>query len=219
MALNKPIPGSPTVRNAASPAGLVADQSDQQQPEQHSRPARWLVPPSRRLLASLLVGSLVMNVGLLLIRPTTSQTPRSVDVPEIPLGTFRYVAGPSKLGQPDEPTVSSAEFSLYVTLAESAADGGAELIAARRFRVQQAVEQLLRQAHGGDFQDPSLSTLKRQIREHINAVLGARAVAEVVLTDLKLQYRQPSPGQRASQTPTAERSGVPWKEPNEATSP
>jgi len=219
MALNKPTPGSPTVRSATSPAGLAADKPDQQHQEPQSRPARWRVAPSRRLLASLLVGSLVMNVGLLLIRPTAPQAHSAVNVPEIPLGTFRYVAGPSKLGQPDEPTVSSAEFSLYVTLAESGADGGAELIAARRFRVQQAVEQLLRQAHSGDFQDPSLSTLKRQMREHINAVLGARAVAEVVLTDLKLDYRQPSPGRRASQTPTAERNGVPWKEPSEPPGP
>jgi len=219
MAINRPTPGSPTVRSVTSPAGLAADKADQQHQEPQSRPARWLVTPSRRLLASLLVGSLVMNVGLLLIRPTAPQPRSAVNVPEIPLGTFRYVAGPSKLGQTDEPTVTSAEFSLYVTLADSAADGGVELIAARRFRVQQAVEQLLRQAHSGDFQDPSLSALKRQIREHINAVLGARAVAEVVLTDLKLEYRHPSPGRQASQTSTAERNGVPWKEPDEPPRP
>lgn len=159
MAINRPTPGSPTVRSVTSPAGLAADKADQQHQEPQSRPARWLVTPSRRLLASLLVGSLVMNVGLLLIRPTAPQPRSAVNVPEIPLGTFRYVAGPSKLGQTDEPTVTSAEFSLYVTLADSAADGGVELIAARRFRVQQAVEQLLRQAHSGDFQDPSLLSL------------------------------------------------------------
>jgi hypothetical protein len=188
-------------QSAAEPA--------ERQPAAQSRPARWLAAPSRRLLASLLVGSLAMNVGLLLVRSGSHQTARPVHASEIPLGAFRYVAAPGKLGDAEEATISAAEFSLYVTLAEPAGESGAELIAARRFRVQQAVEQLLRQAHGGDFQDPSLGGLKRQLREHINAVLGARAVAEVVITDLKIDYRQPSPGHPAKEAPAPQRTGVP----------
>jgi len=73
-----------------------------------------------------------------------------------------------------------------------------------RFRVQQNVEELLRRAHGGDFDDPGLGELKRQLQERINERSG-RAIAEVIVTDLKLQHN----GQDAGLvTGTAE--SVPW---------
>ncbi len=212
MTPNKPTPNPPNVRSVPSPAAHTSGEPAEQQPAAEWRSARWLVAPSRRLLASLLVGSLAMNVGLLLVRTGAQQAASPARPSEIPLGTFRYVAAPSKLGESEEATISSAEFSLYVTFGEPAGEDSAELISARQFRVRQAVEQLLRQAHSGDFHDPALSALKRQLREHINAVLGARAVAEVVITDLKIDYRQPSAGSPTRQAPVPQRTGVPWKE-------
>lgn len=215
MGVNKPLSGSPTGRTGSEPTAQPTDKADQPHPAPQWRPLGWLAAPSRRLLASLLVGSLVMNVGLLVMRPVAVQVGSPAPPSEISLGTFRYAAGPSKLGSVDEHPVSAAEFCLYITLSDPSGEAGAQLLAARRFRVQQAVEQLLRQAHGGDFQDPSLAVLKRQIREHINAVVGAKAVAEVIITNLRVDYRQQPPARQVGPPPTADANGQPWNEPHQ----
>ncbi len=54
---------------------------------------------------------------------------------------------------------------------------------------------MLRKAHDGDFDDPSLRELKRQMQEQINQTLGMRAIAAVIMADLKLQ------GVRAAEPP------------------
>ena len=59
-------------------------------------------------------------------------------------------------------------------------------LAGRKYHVQQEVEELLRKAHSGDFEDPGLQELKRQLLEQINQALNLRAVAEIIITDLKL---------------------------------
>ena len=45
---------------------------------------------------------------------------------------------------------------------------------------------MLRQAHSGDFDDPALNDLKRQIRERIDQALGNRVVSDVIITNLKI---------------------------------
>ena len=60
-------------------------------------------------------------------------------------------------------------------------------------------EELLRRAHGGDFEDPGLQELKRQLQERINQALGIRAVADVIVTDLRLR-RSPRTGPSAAST-------------------
>ena len=44
---------------------------------------------------------------------------------------------------------------------------------------------MLRQIHSGDFGDPALNDLKRQIRERIDQALGNRVVSDVIITNLK----------------------------------
>jgi len=56
----------------------------------------------------------------------------------------------------------------------------------RKFKVQQEVEQLLREAAAGDFDDPKLAELKRQLQETINQVAGKRVIKEVIITDLSI---------------------------------
>jgi flagellar basal body-associated protein FliL len=102
--------------------------------------------------------------------------------PEVDLGTFHFEADKSEGGR----TVH-ANFSLHVALLEPVVPATRDALLVHKYRVQQAVEELLRQAHGGDFEDTALRDLKRQIQEQINQTLGARLIAAVILTDLKLQ--------------------------------
>ncbi|MEX0866374.1 MAG: hypothetical protein WD030_03380, partial [Pirellulales bacterium] len=72
-----------------------------------------------------------------------------------------------------------------------------------QYRVQQNVEELLRQAHGGDFSDPTLAELKRQMQEKINDTIAVRGISDVIITDLRLQRREGH-----SMEPSTETAGI-----------
>jgi flagellar basal body-associated protein FliL len=107
--------------------------------------------------------------------------------PEIALGQYQFSGIPPTGGR-----VSQARFSLYVTLLKGMEKNGREAMTDHKYRVQQDVEQLLRQAHSGDFDDPDLGGLKLQIREKIDKAVGCRVVSDVIITDLKLSLANPA---------------------------
>lgn len=53
-------------------------------------------------------------------------------------------------------------------------------------RVRQSIERIARSATLEDLNDPSLSTIKRLIREETNKTLGRSFVSEVVVTDFRM---------------------------------
>ena len=59
-------------------------------------------------------------------------------------------------------------------------------MASHKYRVQGEIETLLRQAHRGDFDDPTLTELKQTIREQVNSVVGNRVVSDVIIANLKI---------------------------------
>jgi len=122
--------------------------------------------------------------------------------PEISLGTFQFEPNENEKGR-----IAAAEFSLHIALLEHVDQAARDRLAARKFRVQQDVEELLRQAHSGDFDDPSLGELKRQLQEQVNETLGMRAIADVIITDLKLQLDDTQPKAAGDSN-----ESVPWVE-------
>ncbi len=82
--------------------------------------------------------------------------------------------------------ISKADFSLHLALLEPVDPKAGQRLAARKYHIQQDVEELLRKAHSGDFEDPNLTDLKRQLQEQINQAIGLRAISEVIITDLRL---------------------------------
>ncbi|MGO8690608.1 MAG: hypothetical protein ACLQLG_13375 [Thermoguttaceae bacterium] len=140
--------------------------------------AKWLL---------IVVGvSVVLHVaGLAYVRVRLHTEPPSNG--EIGLGAFHFEGDRSEGG-----SVGKADFSLHISLLEPVDLAARQRLAARKYHVQQDVEELLRKAHSGDFEDPGLTDLKRQLHEQINQTLGVRTVAEVIITDLKLQRCQPS---------------------------
>jgi flagellar basal body-associated protein FliL len=101
---------------------------------------------------------------------------------EVLLGEFRFDSEPLPGN-----SIRHAAFRLHVSLLEGATYRGHELLLRKRAKVQQEIEQLLRQAHGADFEDPALAELKRQLQAMINRTLGERVVQEVIITDLSLE--------------------------------
>jgi len=101
---------------------------------------------------------------------------------EIGLGHFQYVGDSS----PQRSSIAEASFDVHIRLLDEVKSAAQARLESRRFKVQQDIEQLLRQAHGGDFEDPTLAELKRQFQELINQSLDMHAVSEVIITDLSI---------------------------------
>ncbi len=158
--------------------------------------ARLLTPKGLAILigASLVVHGIVF-AGSKLMGPSAAA--RAAAATEIDLGTFQFKAEQHETGQ-----IGAAEFNLHISLLDQLRPAAGMKLAMHEFRVQQDIEELLRQAHGGDFDDPTLSELKRQLQERINETLGLRAIADVIITDLKLDYRdgQETPMPDAAET-------------------
>lgn len=120
------------------------------------------------------------------------------------IGEFRFSADGNERSR-----VVAASFHVHLALIPETAVLGRARLTSHKFRVQQGVEQLLRQAHGGDFEDPSLGDLKRQLQEQINETLGIRAVADVVVTDLNLELSGADPASE----PSGQVAGtLPWND-------
>jgi flagellar basal body-associated protein FliL len=99
---------------------------------------------------------------------------------EVTLGSFQFVD--LRSAQPRTPV---AQFQLHIDLLEDAETKGRAQLTRKRFKVQQGIEELLRQLRFDEFEDPLLVELKRRIQESVNRSLGMRVVDEVLITDLR----------------------------------
>ena len=166
--------------------------------------ARALSP---KWLAILLGVSIVGHGVAFIFVKLKSKTPEVMSSAEISLGDFRFVADPSEGGHSEGGRITSAEFSLHIELIQQFDQSARQQLTARKFRVRQDIEELLRRAHNGDFENPLLGELKQQLQEQINTTLGMGVVAEVIITDLKLQ-RETAPTRTLTETVES----VPWLE-------
>jgi flagellar basal body-associated protein FliL len=190
----------------------MAEEANQKKPDAEAQPtvkreesgkiASWRRFLRKNWIVILVAATVVVHgVGFAYFR-LTHGSPALVASPEVSLGVFRFEASQNEVGR-----ITGAEFSLHIALLEHVDRVARRRLEDCRFRVQQDVEELLRRAHGGDFEDPSLGELKRQLQEQINETLGMRAIADVIVTDLKLRRRE---GELPLVTNTVE--SVPWVE-------
>ena len=139
--------------------------------------ARFL---TRKWLFILIGGSIILHAAGLAyyrLRPRTEPASNA----EVSLGNFHFEADKAEGGR-----IAKADFSLHIALLEPVDPLAKQRLASRKYHVQQEVEELLRKAHSGDFEDPGLQELKRQLLEQINQALNLRAVGEIIITDLNL---------------------------------
>jgi flagellar basal body-associated protein FliL len=138
---------------------------------------------ARRWLLLLMSAWVVANVAVFAYYKAKLEVVAVPPPDEISVGTFHFEADKSEHGR-----ITSAKFSLCVSVHEENDATARRRLSSRKLRVQQAVEELLRRAHSGDFEDPKLKEFKRQILEQIDETLGVRAVAEVIVTDLAVVW-------------------------------
>ena len=123
--------------------------------------------------------------------------------PEISLGDYQFSADKSADGR-----ISGADFTVYITALDGLDRITRAKITSHKYRVQEEIETLLRQAHTGDFDDPMLTELKQKIREQVNRVIGNRVVSDVIITNLKIKPAEKKPSTATANTT----SPAPWIE-------
>ncbi len=176
--------------------------AEEEQPQTSGKLASWRRFLAAKWIAIVIVASIVIHgIGFAYFR-LANNSPLATSSPEVSLGVYRFKADKEDMGR-----IASAEFSLHIALLEHVDRVARRRLEAHRFRVQQDVEELLRRAHGEDFDKANLGELKRLLQEQINETLGMRAIADVIITDLRLQHSDADLGLA---TDTAE--SVPWVE-------
>lgn len=135
----------------------------------------------RRYLIPFVVVLILSQIALIGHYRASSGVGEQVLSPEVSLGEFQF----NSQSLHAEPIVS-AIFQIHVSLLGETEHDGRLLLSAHQHKVQQEIEQLLRQAHSQDFEDPSLTELKRQIQTMINEILAKQVVAEILITDLSI---------------------------------
>jgi flagellar basal body-associated protein FliL len=188
---------APEQKQSPNPEGGAPEAT---QPKKAAKPKPGLATYA---LPVALAVSIVANLTGIFYFRSLAISAHPVAANEIPLGDYRFVAEEHEPGQ-----VTEAEFDLHIELVRQAERPARRMLEARRQKVRQNVEELLRTAHGGDFNDPALRELKSQLQKRINETLGIRAVADVIVTELQMERAQPP-----SVTEQPPEKSVPWVEP------
>jgi hypothetical protein len=145
------------------------------------------------LLIALWALVVIQGVGLAYYRSRSKPVVKPPS-PEVTLGDFHFQADKAEAGR-----TTAADFTLHIALLEPAERLARERLATHKLRIRQDVEELLRRAHSGDFDDPALQELKRQLQEQICQSLGMRAISDVIITDVRL-HRTERPGPSTADT-------------------
>jgi hypothetical protein len=202
--------------------GVVADMADEEAKQEEAAgetqtvgklKAKLLAAKQalvKKWLPTLLIGSVVAHGLLWSLRDRGAVETKPFG--EVTLGEFEFLPPPGSHG-----LIERADFQLHISLLQDVETKARARLAERQFKVKQDVEALLRQAHGGDFDDPELSELKRQLQEQINASLELRAIAEVIITDLDIAHSDEEKSQYPVSTdapPYLPKPGAPleWQE-------
>jgi hypothetical protein len=149
--------------------------------------SRWL--PA--LVTLVLVQPIIFGM-MLTVRPRPATPPPS----EIALGEFRFVAAPEDPGN-----LRACQFQVRVSLSPQWRAVAQAKLSQEPGRFRQAVEELLREARGADFADPSLRLFRRHLREKLNETLGVAAINEVFITDWRPEWGQRSQAEQPSALP------------------
>ncbi|MCG8585304.1 MAG: hypothetical protein MI757_11385 [Pirellulales bacterium] len=166
--------------------------------ESAKNPTFWRRLIGKKSLVALIAFSVVVPaLGYVAIAASRGDNTNAVS-PEVSLGAFWY-----ETSTETAPEHIRVEFNLHLELLAQIDRAARAQLDARRFKVQQNVEELLRRAHNADFEDPSLTELKRQIQVQINETLGMRgAIAEVIVTDLVVNVLEVKSEAKAEETKT-----------------
>ena len=190
-----------TEANDAPQDGTQADSPEKSDAKANSQKKGVARVLNSKVIAVLVVLTVIINIAGLVFQ-SVANSGKTAARDEHDLGTYHFLADPSEKG-----LITAAEFNLHIAILDDIEKEARRRLDTKKFRVQQDIEELLRKAHGGDFDDPSLGELKRRLQARINETLGMMAIADVIVTDLKLDKIMPTskPSDETSQS-------LPWIE-------
>lgn len=191
-------------QTTAAPDPEMEGEPQNAKPDRPSKLARLREFLTWKWLAIFLGASILVHGAVIILCKLSATGPKTRPAAEVSLGEFEFRADQTAPGG-----VSAASFALHIALLSKVDGAARHELAARAFRVQQDIEQLLRLAHSGDFDDPRLAELKRQLQEQINKSLGIRAIDEVIITNLKLECAPQEAGTVVKRAESAPRSATP----------
>jgi len=170
-----------------APPDAEAESSESEASPKSGLVSRFQKAARKNWLSILVVGALVaQGAGIAYFaasRGPVAQRPGY----EITLGAFHFEDNHAERSH-----LRNADFRLHIRFIASLESNARRRLEMRQYAVQQDIEELLRQAHGADFEDPVLGELKRQLQEQINRTLEMRAVSEVIVTDLQVDEMKKS---------------------------
>lgn len=164
------------------------EKPDAEEKSEKPKAASWRSRFRQPLWVCMLLGTTVVAHGLLITSHALFGSASEHARGEVSLGRFAYVND-----RDTHDSLGKVGFDLHIRLLDRVDKTARRQLHDREHRVRQDVEELLRRAHGADFEDPSLSELKRQLQETVNQSLELRAVDEVIITDLTIDIRQTAP--------------------------
>jgi len=168
-----------------------ADPKNGEQPDEKKAAGSWKEVFSYKSATVVLSLLLAVNAAIFAGQKFLFSGNSSLPSGEVTLGEFHYLGSDS----PDA-RIRRIDFGVHVHLLNKVDHKGRTLLKLHQFKVEQNIEELLRQAHDADFDDPKLTELKRQIQETINQSLDQRVIEEVLITDFTAD--------RIPQTPSTE---------------
>jgi flagellar basal body-associated protein FliL len=132
-----------------------------------------------RWIAAIVLGSVVVHGALYFMLRKSPQPPAPL---EQKVGSFDFVAATGG----NDARGETAKFDLHVRFVEDLAKPARERLVEHQYRVREAVENLLRRSRPVDVSDTAMARLKHEIQERVDDSLDLRAVAEVIITNLKI---------------------------------
>jgi hypothetical protein len=153
--------------------------------------------PKTLIIAGAVAGAMTLEAVVLLLL-NGGQTPTAAGAApegaeaaavqeEIPGGDFaEEPIGEFKCTNNQEESIVHLRFKVDAVVKNSARVSFRDANNARKSRVREVIERILRSATREDLNDPNLSTLKRLIKVEVNKVLESTVVTEAVIHDFSM---------------------------------
>jgi hypothetical protein len=135
---------------------------------------RWLV--GAVLMLFVVEGAIVFWLRTR-VAPVAESLPK-----EIPLGVFEFTRSNGR-----ESRVLRGQFDLFIRLTDELTASQQRQFIQHQPQLQKAVEEALLRLRAADFSDLRLVRLKNRVQEQLNDELGFDGIAEVLISNFKIQ--------------------------------
>ena len=146
------------------------------------------------IIAGAVAAAMTLEAVVLLVLTSGQSTPAAGDTAEsaatkedVAIGDYaEEPIGEFKCTNNQEESIVHLRFKVDAVVKNSARVSFRDANNARKARVREVIEKIVRSASRDDLNDPNLSTLKRLIKVEVNKVLESTVVIEAVIHDFSM---------------------------------